>query len=241
MEIFYFAPHQDDELTNLGPAICRDLTNGESVHVVLLTDGGASGVKRMLSDGGGCLWHAGAHTHALSPAGFTAARDREFTESCLALGVPEENIRVSPLRAPDGALTPDAALAAMREAVKRYPANGVCVKTLAPGTGARQNPDHTAAGLAAKALFAAGGCAALTLTYEFIHLPPEGAPAGTDKIIPNADEARRIKKAAAAYTLWAPENGRYAVGYHSVADEFNEFLKNPVCVIFKRLSASSAL
>ena len=229
MEIFYFAPHQDDELTNLGPAVCRDLTLGHGVHVVLCTDGAASGVKRMLADGGGCAWHTGAHRYALSAEAFTAARDREFLESCACLGVAAENARISPLRGPDGGLTRAQAERIILEALSGFPPAECAVKTLAPLPGVGQNPDHTALGLAAQALFRAGAFASLTLTHEFIHLPPVPSLAG-NVIRPAPQELERIKKAAAAYSLWAPAAGRYAVGFHSVADEFRAFLADPVCV-----------
>ena len=230
MEHLYFAPHQDDELTNLGPEICRALSEGHRVTVVLCTDGGASGVRRMLCDGGDCAWHAGPHIYTLTAGQFVAARDTEFSASCAALGVPEGEIVISPLRAPDGSLTVQAAKAIMLEALRgRDPANCL-VCTLAPMPERGQNPDHTAVGQAALELFREGAFGALRLTQEFILLPPEGPPAGARVTVPAPEELAKIKAAAECYRLWAPRRGRWAVGYHSVADEFNDFLKNPVCV-----------
>lgn len=235
MEAFFFAPHQDDELTNLGVPLCRTLSEGGNAHVVLCTDGGASGVKRMLLNGGGCAWHSGAHCFTLDGPSFTAARDREFIESCRALGVPEKNIVISPLRGPDGGLTTETAVNVMRDAMKDVPPEDRAVIALAPMPERRQNPDHTAAGNAANILFDAGECAFLTLVWEFILLPPERERTDLGQIVPTPEEYERIKKAAAAYRRWAPAEGRYAVGYHSVADEFDAFLRAPVCVIAKSL------
>jgi LmbE family N-acetylglucosaminyl deacetylase len=235
MEVFFFAPHQDDELTNLGIPLCRTLSEGGSAHVVLCTDGGASGVKQMLCNGGGCAWHPGEHNYTLDGPAFTAARDREFYGSCRALGVPEGNILISPLRGPDSGLSAGAALAVMRDAMKNIPPEQRAVVTLAPLPQAGQNPDHTAVGQAANTLFDAGECASLTLVWEFILLPPEPEIAERAHLVPTPDEFEKIKKAAAAYRRWAPAVGRYAVGYHSVADEFDAFLRAPVCVIAKSL------
>ena len=230
MEVFFFAPHQDDELTNLGIELCRAVDAGHSIHAVLCTDGGASSVKRMLINGGGCAWHPGDHHYSLTGAAFTAARDAEYNESCRALGVAAENIIISPLRGHDGGLTKENALAIMREAMRGYDPAGCAAVTIAPMPRLRQNPDHTAVGEAAKALFAAGGCAELKLLWEFILLPPEADRAGLRQHSPTPAQFERIKKAAAAYRRWAPAEGRYAVGYHSVADEFDDFLRTPICV-----------
>ena len=231
MEVFFFAPHQDDELTNLGIPLCRTLGEGASAHVVLCTDGGASGVKRMLINGGGCAWHPGEHNFTLDGPAFTAARDREFYESCRALGVPEGNILISPLRGPDGGLTAENALAVMRDAMKDIPPQERAVVTLAPLPQADQNRDHAAVGYAARTLFDAGECVILTLVWEFILLPPEPEMAELVHLVPTPSQFENIKKAAAAYRRWAPAEGRYAVGYHSVADEFDDFLRDPLCVI----------
>ena len=225
--IFYFPPHQDDELTNLGVDLSREVTKGNTVHVVLCTDGSASGVKRMLCRGDGCAWHEGAHEYSLDTAAFVAARDAEFYESCLALGVRPENIVLSPLRAPDSTLTADRAEEIMRLALRRYDPADCELRTIAPMPGTGQNPDHTAVGQAALRFSAEYR---VTLFYEFILLPPE-----TLRELPvqrpDEEELGRIQKAASSYRRWAPAKGRYAVGYHSVFDEFNDFLKDPVAVI----------
>ena len=223
--VFYFSPHQDDELTNLGVDLSKEVSAGSAVHVVLCTDGSASGVKRMLCRGDGCAWHAGEHRYTLDIPAFVAARDAEFTESCLALGVPEENIVVSPLRAPDSMLTADRAEAIMRQALSGYAPGDCVIKTIAPASAYRQNPDHTAVGTAALRL---KGEYAVSLLWEFILRPADLT--GFTVLCPTKAELSRIKKAAAGYRLWQPERGRYAVGYHSVADEFNDFLKQPICL-----------
>ncbi len=224
--IFYFPPHQDDELINLGVDLCREITNGNTVHVVLCTDGSASGVKRMLCNGGTCAWHEGAHEYTLDTAAFVAARDAEFTESCLALGVQPENIVVSPLRAPDSTLTADRAEQIMRLALAGYDPAEVELRTIAPMPGTGQNPDHAAVGQAALRLSAEYR---VTLFYEFILLPPESLRELPVQR-PNEEELARIRNAAASYRRWAPATGRYAVGYHSVFDEFNDFLRDPLAV-----------
>ena len=184
----------------------------------------------MLKNGGCCPWHGGSHTYTLTPRLFTAARDREFTESCLALGVKPQNILISPLRGPDGGLTKEQARRIMLHAIQGLPAREVAVTVTAPMPEHGQNPDHTAVGQAAKELFTEGAFGALTLLHEFIFLPPDLTLTAPGVLLPSAEELSRIQKAAACYRRWAPEHGRYAVGYHSVFDEFNSFLSRPLCV-----------
>ena len=177
----------------------------------------------------GCAWHEGPHVYTPDTAAFVAARDAEFTESCLALGVKPENILISTLRAPDSTLTADRAQEIMRLALAGYSPAEVELRTLAPMPGTGQNPDHAAVGQAARRLSAEYR---VTLFYEFILLPPESL---RELPVQRPDEAElgRIKKAAASYRCWAPAKGRYAVGYHSVFDEFNDFLRDPLAVIAK--------
>ena len=224
--IFYFAPHQDDELTNLGVDLCHEAALGAAVHAVLCTDGSASSVKRMLCRGDGCAWHQGAHIYTLTDARFIAARDREFTDSCLALGVPGENILISPLRVPDSTLTADRASEIMRHALAGYDPALCEIRTIAPMPERGQNPDHTAVGQAALR-FARGY--RVTLFYEFLLLPPEDVPE-LPVLRPSGEERAQLEAAAAAYRRWDPAQGRYAVGYHSVFDEFNDFLSDPLAV-----------
>ena len=225
-QVFYFSPHQDDELTNLGAAVCADLEQGLEVFCVLCTDGGASCARKLLADGSACAWHDGRHDLPLSKREFIAARDREFTASCLALGVEPDHVIIPPFRAPDGGCTPAAAELIILNATTACSAQHTAIKTLAPVTRQRQNPDHTAIALAAAALFAERRFAALQTYYEMILLPaPDGVP--LQKLTPSPQGRVRLLRAAAEYGRWEPENGRYAIGRHSVYDEFEAFRREP--------------
>ena len=57
----YLAPHQDDELTNLGVDICRDAAEGAEVWCLLFTDGSSSFVREFLGNGQECSLHPGKH------------------------------------------------------------------------------------------------------------------------------------------------------------------------------------
>ena len=49
----------------------------------------------------------------------------------------------------------------------------------------------------------------------------ERVAAATDK------ETACLSNAISQYCLWAPDRGRFAVGYHSVTGEFDSFIKEP--------------
>ena len=221
--VFYFSPHQDDELLNLGTAMCRDIDAGREVFCVLCTDGGASGARRLIGDGGACAWHEGRHDYPMDVPAFSAARDREFTASCRCMGLRPDHIIIPADRAPDGQLTPEHAAEIMRSAIKDFPPEQVTVKTLAEVTWQRQNPDHTAVARAALRLREENACAAAEEYLETILFPaPENIPI-LETLTPDDTQRERLLAAAAQYGRWEPEKGFFAVGCHSVWDEFADF------------------
>ena len=224
--VFYFSPHQDDELLNLGAAICKDIDAGLDVFCVLCTDGGGSGARRLIGDGGCCQWHEGRHDYPMDRAAFSAARDREFTESCLAMGLQQDRVIISPDRMADGASTVKGVKQIILNAIKDFPPDRIAVKTLAPVPWRHQNVDHTALAKAAGELFAEQRFMSLDYYLETILLPP---PEETviETVIPDAEQKRRLRQAAESYRKWDPAHGRYAVGRHSVYDEFADFEKKP--------------
>ena len=226
--VFYFSPHQDDELLNLGAALCRDIDAGREVFCVLCTDGGASGARRLLGDGGSCRWHDGAHGYPMTGAAFTAARDREFTESCMAMGLRADHIVIPAGRAPDGRLTEAHAAAIMCGAIKDFPPERVAIKTLAEVAWKKQNPDHTAVARAALRLRSEGRCAVAEEYLETILFPAPEEYRIPETVTPDETRRKRLLAAAESYCRWQPEAGRFAVGFHSVADEFLAFREEQI-------------
>lgn len=51
----YVVPHQDDELFTFGLDVVKTLSRGDSVYVLLVTDGSECWVKDMLADGKNAL------------------------------------------------------------------------------------------------------------------------------------------------------------------------------------------
>ena len=227
--VFYFAPHQDDEISNLGAALTTDLLAGKQVFCVLCTDGSASGARRLIGNGKACHLHGGKHPAGMEVPAFVAARDKEYKACCAAMGLPDAAAVIPEGRAPDGKLTAQTAKRLILEATAGFPPEAVTVKTLYPIPQAGQNPDHTAVGLAARALWERGAFGGLGLFYEAIHLAA-GLLEGEDFAVlrpGSAAQKARLLAAADAYNRWEPEKGFYAVGWHSVYDEFAAFVADP--------------
>ena len=92
--VLYFIPHQDDELLTMGIDIVNSVNLGMDVHVILCVNGSKSSVKKTLNNGKTCSFHKNKHTYDLIFRDFVSARDREFIESCICLGIPISNIHI---------------------------------------------------------------------------------------------------------------------------------------------------
>lgn len=227
--IAYFAPHQDDELNNLGVDICRECEKGHDVFCTLCTDGSSSFVRKFLGNGEECFLHPGRHVYHMERPEFAMARDREYRASCQSLGIREDRILISPDRAQDGSLSVEKAEGIIRDFLACHPQDEITVKVIMPASGCRQNPDHTNLGNAAKKLYAEGAFSHLELFFEpLLWGEPSPEKAEVERVDPeNGEQRKKILKAVAAYNIWDPDKGFFAVGYHSVKDEFDAFAADP--------------
>lgn len=229
--VIYLAPHQDDELLTLGLDACRTINSGEyDVHVVLLTDGSKSNKRFEICNGKECPLHPGIHQYELSIQQFIEARDKEFRGSCDALGYAPGSIHFFPRRVIDSLLSVEAAEAAVRSVLSQFPI-GSAVRTISPFGGKKQHADHRNLGLAALKLHQEGLVGDLKLFIE--PYCAEACRAEHPQLMltgMNADDAEKaqIARAIRSYSRWEPEQGRYAIGYHSVTEVFDEFIQNPV-------------
>ncbi len=228
--IIYFAPHQDDELLTFGVDITSAIAHKKDVHVVLCTNGAKSCVRQILNNKKTCPWHSGKHIYDLSESEFTAARDAEFTQSCAALGIKPENIHILPHRATDGNLQTEFAEAVIIGCLSQFGGKST-VCTIYHGNGLTQHRDHKALGFAVENLFKAGAIQKLRFFCEPYCLKDSTADFMCKKATPN--DIRRIKYALNAYSLWKPQQQRYAVGYHSVPKELDDFRHKKRAYYFK--------
>ena len=236
--MLYFAPHQDDELLSMGIDICRSLKHGDDVHVILCSDGSRSYVRGLLGNGKKCKKHEGVHCYDLSIEEFIQARDREFRDSCLSLGVPEENIHIPQIRATDGSVDVAFVEALMLEYLEKAGSDAI-ICTISPNNGPSQHRDHKALGYAAANLLETGAVQQVRLfiepyQYAEITADPQLLPAALETLTAQTEVSDRIRAAIGAYSLWDPDRNRYAVGYHSVTTQFDDFLKELNCRYFDK-------
>jgi LmbE family N-acetylglucosaminyl deacetylase len=211
----FFAPHPDDETLAMEGAIKEHINGGRQVYVELLTQGEASGARAILQNGGSCPWHSGSHSYALTPTQFGQARVAEFLEAMVSLGV--HGVTVSDLG--DGNLTVSEVAGRIGFWEQHKPAQGVSYKgtlgTSQSGAGGANHPDHIATWNA----LTTSGLADVRGYNSSFYTPSSGKPVNTHPLASSVCSAKT--SAMAAYKLWSPTAGRYAVGYHSVASTFD--------------------
>ncbi len=238
MKNLYFVAHQDDELCNTGVLLAKEAKAFfDDTYVILCTDGGGSGVLGVLSDGKDCWLHKGKHKYPLTRKEFSLARDREFRESCSLLGIKDENVIIHEKRGLDGSLSETEAECIIRDTIKLFPEEkDFRIRAVSPLFNGRQNPDHKAIGIVCESLFTEG------LFSEILLVKDSCFEGNCREMFPDTDfkeeqadaaAAEKIKAAADCYGRWEPENGRFAVGWHSVKDEFEEIVKNPRVTFYK--------
>ena len=130
--LLYLAPHQDDELTNLGVDLCREAAGGKEVWCLLFTDGSSSFVRTFLANGEPCPLHEGRHVYPMDRAEFARARDREFLSSLGAMGVMPGRAVILPGRAQDGSLSKERAKELLLAFLAELPGRKITLKSVMP-------------------------------------------------------------------------------------------------------------
>lgn len=160
----YVSPHQDDEQLSYGAAIRADLEEGYEVECILVTDGrwGNSRLNPVLETRLG---------YVPGFEEYSAARDREFVESCLRMGarpiLPSTADRIQ-----DGFATKDG----VKNLIRKYTESGAVLR----GTSQYdQHNDHKRVGEALIELAAEGFGSDLTMLLSsrsvgFGYVPPGG-------------------------------------------------------------------
>jgi LmbE family N-acetylglucosaminyl deacetylase len=237
--VIFYAPHADDETLNMGITIAEHVAAGRDTHVVLLTHGRQTGAINVINGdhvNGGYFWEI-KHDPAIegyepiTVDEMAEARVREFYNACGQLGVPVANRHVHYLDDPasDGgeSITYNEAKAIIQSYIDQYP--DADHYTLSYHD---IHPDHAACGQALRDLYNEG---AITYNVRFVisvatlnDLKAQGKPMIGAKDLPtNADITKRVRNACRCYAAWAPNVDSYAVGYHSVSQQFDQFLADP--------------
>lgn len=230
----FFSAHADDDTLQFGLDIMRHLAAGRPVHVVLFSLGFTSGAKDKINGLTGSTWWGGTHNphlegyHVLSNEEFGQARQNEFRTACGLLGVQPENLYFHVLDDQGQTFDKEAAKTIMRTYINMLPA-GTSFKTHSPFDSA---PDHVVLAEALHELWQAGEAPDARFFLARNDRTKTGLPASST-ITATAAETAKLTKACKAYQAWNPATGSFAIGYHSVADQFENLQSSPTFKYFK--------
>lgn len=217
----FIVPHQDDEILSMGASIIAHLKAGRDVKVVMVTNGNTTGARATLcAQKGICL----------TPEQVGEARDLEFRDAMARIGVPAQNLYFEHKPAVDNATA--------NEVISKYIALFGTSASYITMSWLDTHPDHYNLGYALNARCVAsgkGGSVPPQLSdcrfyQSALYQPATPAakltnydrvvtPAGAYYTAAGADAAR-LRNAAAAYSVYKPEVGRYGIGVLSVASQF---------------------
>ncbi|WP_124728798.1 PIG-L family deacetylase [Staphylospora marina] len=237
--VIFYAPHPDDETLNMGITIAEHVAAGRPTHVVLLTHGRVTAALNAINGAAYSGYWKATHNPAaegyepLTKDTLAEARVREFHHACGQLGVLPEWRHIEYLDNPGSTNGENVTYSEARGVIEKY-------INMFPDADHYTlsyhdiHPEHAAAGQALLDLYNAGR---IQYHVRFIismatrnDLESRGAPipGGGWKDTPTNDTIKqKVLNACRCYSAWAPSLGAYAVGYHSVAGQFDKFTANP--------------
>ncbi|KFZ40182.1 PIG-L family deacetylase [Thermoactinomyces vulgaris] len=235
--VVFYAPHADDETLNMGITIAEHVAASRPTYVVLMTRGRLTSALQAINGEIYSGYWKGYHNPSfegyepLTKDTLAQARVTEFHHACTQLGVPRENQFVEYLDNPskEETLEYDEAKAIIRKYIIMFP--DADHYTLSYHD---VHPDHAHVGQALLDLYNEGE---INYYVRFIismatrmQLESKGdpIPGGGWKDTPtDSTIQQKLINACRCYSAWAPLLGAYAIGYHSVAGQFEKLLDNP--------------
>lgn len=226
-------PHPDDETLGAAGGILAAAARGERNIVVLYTQGAASDVRMVLNGVFFCRLHQRYHDpiaegyEPLDVEAFKRARVAETLAALAHLGVAEEDVIV--LDFPDGELEVDDALQVMIDLDRRFP--GARHRTTSVFDWHRDHKNLARALHRLKALKQTEGVDLDVGFFRVYHYlrgqsPADRAESGAVRSV-WIDDLERKRQALAEFGRWAPDEGRFAIGIHSVAPLFHAASHDP--------------
>ena len=225
--VLYFVPHQDDELLTMSVDICNSLEKGYDVHVVLLTDGSQSSVRKRLNAERAELRNKGIECPDLTEKEFAKERDEEFKRSLNALGVDDSHIHLPSDRQTDGSLTQSYCETTMKSFLSEYGKDCMFV-TINPRGGDLQHKDHVALGKAGWNLVKNGTIPKIRFfiepyLFDTVYRNPRLVSTEPQVIQATGSSVNKIDTAIDAYRVVDKSKGYYGIGYRSVKKYFNDY------------------
>lgn len=224
--VVYFIPHQDDELLTFGVAICKTVKKYRVV-VVLCTDGSNSYVRSVLSNQHRCNKHFGKHIYNLTKEEFVLARDKEFMSSCRRLGIDQENIIIPPSRVEDGELSIDSATKIIESFFSENGTEVFAICSMHPLSQEIQHADHANLGTAVIQMGEKYNIIVKSFVEPYCIKSIVNGEVFCREEQPTVLERVKLALALYSYKVWKPAKSRFAVGYHSVTNEFIDFNREP--------------
>lgn len=230
-DVDFVTGHQDDELLMMGWALTHHVLAGRRANLVLASDGSTSAALGMLRGETSSGWWGGKHYPAregyalLTPADLSAARDLEYIGSGMECGLPLERIHLNvDTRGPG--INVDQARALLLARREQAPDAGVYTHHWDD-----IDPTHAALGEALLELHTESPSDWPDVRWM---VRPEQIGDITGALqygVPGTyyDRAKvLLTKAARHYASWAPRQGRFGAGYHSVGlSLFSKLLTQP--------------
>lgn len=220
--VIFYTPHQDDETLFMGQAIAHHALAGRDVHVVLASDGSTSRMRDALNGLEVNGWWGGSHYPArefyslLSQTDFGEARDRELVAACGQLGAQPGNVHLEVGTRGSSISVPEAD-ALIRRYDDLYPDAGHYTMHWDD-----TDPTHSALGTALRQM-------ALSEPGKFndcrwmVRTDQIASSGSVPYALPSATAAsikQMARRAGWCYRSWAPQQGMFAIGYHSVGPSY---------------------
>lgn len=220
----FYSPHPDDEALGMAGAIREHKEAGRPVYLVLLTNGINSGMLNILNGETFCEWHKIYHHCALTMEQMMWGRKVEFAASARCLGVDKVFIVEDGQGLDDCEAYEhydrfvDSVTDIIREFETKFP--GASHKLISgnldiypDGT---KNPTHQACWDAAMRL--RDQITDFRFYRVYVYWKPEKERTSDYQLTLKPDWKAAKRAALRQYKLFNPRAGRFAVGYHSVAD-----------------------
>lgn len=199
--VVFYIPHQDDEALTFGVAILNHVMAGHNVHIALLTDGSASGVRTKLG---------------MTVSDFVDARNREFEMSLAMLGIKPNNITYHNVT--DGTLTQTQAANIIRSYEAKYPNAKHKAFSYTDA-----HTDHATTGKALKSLADTG----VVSDARYYISPLATTSLATTKEGYSAYYKNFLLAVSSAYNVNNSVLGLYGIGHRSVPELFADFEAQP--------------
>jgi len=227
-DVYWFEPHQDDGNLFFGQGGPHHVLAGRRLHVVLMSNGEPSSVLAKINGTAvDNTWWIGTHDPAhegyepLTSTQFGLARTNEWRAAWRSMGVPDDRMHYGMDLAgsdllPD-AISKDYATEVMQYWMDRSLSTSTAIPSMYAMWWKDLHADHAACGQALHALRVADADFA---NSRWMTKPEDATRAGAAVYGVPATMLDQVKsmqrQGAQPYGAWQPEQGAYAIGFHSV-------------------------